>query len=60
MGVSLLLLALLTKGEYITRTIATYNTKVTFVMNGQLDTYKLDGEIGKKGSKETPYFYLRK
>lgn len=46
--------------KYITRKIDTYNTKVTFVMNGQLDTYKLDGEVGKKGSKETPYSYLRK
>lgn len=38
--------------KYITRTIPEYNTKVTFVMNGQLDTYKLDGEIGKKEAKK--------
>lgn len=38
--------------KYITRTISTYNTKVTFVMNGQIDTYKLDGEIGKKEAKK--------
>lgn len=39
-------------GRYITRTIATYNTKVTFVMNGQLDTYNLDGEVGKREAKK--------
>ena len=38
--------------KYITRTIATYNTKVTFVMNGQLDSYILDGEVGKKEAKK--------
>ena len=38
--------------KYITRTIATYNTKVTFVMNGQLDSYMLDGEVGKKEAKK--------
>lgn len=38
--------------KYITRTIATYNTKVTFVMNGQLDSYVLDGEVGKKEAKK--------
>lgn len=38
--------------KYITRTIPEYNTKVTFVMNGKLDTYKLDGEIGKKEAKK--------
>ena len=38
--------------KYITRTIATYNTKVTFVMNGQLDSYNLDGEVGKKEAKK--------
>lgn len=38
--------------KYITRTIVTYNTKVTFVMNGQIDTYKLNGEIGKKEAKK--------
>lgn len=38
--------------KYITRTIATYNTKVTFVMNGQLDSYMIDGEVGKKEAKK--------
>lgn len=38
--------------KYITRTIIKYNTKVTFVMNGQLDTYTLDGEVGKKEAKK--------
>jgi hypothetical protein len=38
--------------KYITRTIVTYNTKVTFVMNGQIDTYKLNGEVGKKEAKK--------
>lgn len=38
--------------KYITRTITTYNTKVTFVMNGQLDSYMLDGEVGKKEAKK--------
>ena len=38
--------------KYITRTIPEYNTKVTFVMNGKLDTYKLDGEIRKKEAKK--------
>ena len=38
--------------KYITRTITAYNTKVTFVMNGQLDTYKLNGEVGKKEAKK--------
>lgn len=38
--------------KYITRTIAKYNTKVTFVMNGQLDSYMLDGEVGKKEAKK--------
>lgn len=38
--------------KYITRTIVMYNTKVTFVMNGQIDTYKLKGEVGKKEAKK--------
>lgn len=38
--------------KYITRTIIKYNTKVTFIMNGQLDTYTLDGEVGKKEAKK--------
>lgn len=38
--------------KYITRTIIKYNTKATFVMNGQLDTYILDGEVGKKEAKK--------
>lgn len=38
--------------KYITRTIVMYNTKVTFVMNGQIDTYKLNGEVGKKEAKK--------
>lgn len=38
--------------KYITRMIVTYNTKVTFVMNGQIDTYKLNGEVGKKEAKK--------
>lgn len=38
--------------KYITRTIIKHNTKVTFVMNGQLDTYTLDGEVGKKEAKK--------
>lgn len=38
--------------KYITRTIANYNTKVTFVMNNQLDTHELLGEVGKKEAKK--------
>lgn len=38
--------------KYITKKITTYNTKVTFVMNGQLDSYMLDGEVGKKEAKK--------
>lgn len=38
--------------KYITRTIVTYTTKVTFVMNGQIDTYKLNGEVGKNEAKK--------
>lgn len=43
--------------KYITRTIATYITKVTFVMNGQLDTYKLDGEIGKRKQRNSLFLF---
>lgn len=39
--------------KYITRTIVNYNTKVTFVMNNQLDTYELLGEFGKKKRKSS-------
>ena len=38
--------------KYITRTIVNYNTKVTFVMNKQIDTYELLGEVGKKEAKK--------
>lgn len=38
--------------KYITRTIETYNTKVTFVMNGQLNDYVLVGFVGKKEAKK--------
>lgn len=39
--------------KYITRTIVNYNTKVSFVMNRQLDTYELLGEVGKKEAKNS-------
>lgn len=38
--------------KYITRTIIEYDTEVTFVKDGQLDTYKLDGVVGKKEAKK--------
>ena len=38
--------------KYITRTIESYNTKVTFVMNNQLNDYLLTGEVGKKEAKK--------
>lgn len=38
--------------KYITRTIVNYNTKVTFVMNNQIDTYEVLGEVGKKEAKK--------
>ena len=38
--------------KYITRTIVNYNTKVSFVMNNQLDSYELFGEVGKKEAKK--------
>lgn len=37
--------------RYITRTIENYDTVVQFVMNGQIDTYTLPGEAGKKEAK---------
>lgn len=37
--------------KYITRTIESYNTKVTFVMNKQISEYVLTGVVGKKDSK---------
>ena len=38
--------------KYITRTIESYNTKVTFVMNNQLNDYVLTGVVGKKEAKK--------
>ena len=38
--------------KYITRTIDTFNTKVTFVMNNQLNDYLLTGVVGKKEAKK--------
>ena len=38
--------------KYITRTIESYNTKVTFVMNNQLNDYLLAGVVGKKEAKK--------
>lgn len=37
--------------KYITRTIESYNTKVTFVMNKQINEYLLSGVVGKKEAK---------
>lgn len=37
--------------KYITRTIANYNSKVTFVMDGQINDYVITGEVGKKKAK---------
>ncbi len=37
--------------KYINRTIQEYNSKVTFVMNGQLNEYIIKGEVGKKKAK---------
>ena len=36
--------------KYVTRTIESYNTKVTFVMNNQINEYVLIGTVGKKRS----------
>ena len=38
--------------KYVTRTIESYNTKVTFVMNNQLNDYVLTGVVGKKEAKK--------
>ena len=38
--------------KYITRTIENYNTKVTFVMNNQINDYILTGVVGKKEAKK--------
>ena len=38
--------------KYITRTIDTFNTKVTFVMNNQINEYVLIGTVGKKEAKK--------
>lgn len=38
--------------KYITRTIDTFNTKVTFVMNNQINDYVLMGTVGKKEAKK--------
>lgn len=37
--------------KYINRTIQEYNSKVIFVMNGQLSEYIIKGEVGKKKAK---------
>lgn len=37
--------------KYITRTIESYNTKVTFVMDKQINDYNLSGLVGKKDAK---------
>ena len=38
--------------KYITRTIDTFNTKVTFVMNNQINEYVLMGTVGTKEAKK--------
>ena len=38
--------------KYITRTVESYNTKVTFVMNNQINDYVLMGVVGKKEAKK--------
>ena len=38
--------------KYITRTIESYNTKVKFFMNNQLNDYLLTGVVGKKEAKK--------
>ena len=38
--------------KYITKTIDIFNTKVTFVMNNQLNDYLLTGVVGKKEAKK--------
>ena len=38
--------------KYITRTVELYNTKVTFVMNNQINEHTLNGLVGKKEAKK--------
>ena len=38
--------------KYVTRTIESYNTNVTFVMNNQINEYVLIGTVGKKEAKK--------
>ena len=38
--------------KYVTKTIESYNTKVTFVMNNQINEYVLMGTVGKKEAKK--------
>lgn len=38
--------------RYITRTIESYDTEVTFVTNNEITKFKLTGEIGKKEAKK--------
>ena len=38
--------------KYITRTVELYNTKVTFVMNNQINEHTLIGLVGKKEAKK--------
>ena len=38
--------------KYVTRTIESYNTNVTFVMNNQINNYVLMGTVGKKEAKK--------
>lgn len=38
--------------KYITRTVEFYNTKVTFVMNNQINEHTLSGLVGKKEAKK--------
>lgn len=38
--------------KYITRTFDVFNTKVTFVLNKQLNEYTLSGVVGKKEAKK--------
>lgn len=38
--------------KYVTRTIESYNTNVTFVMNNQINEHTLSGLVGKKEAKK--------
>ena len=38
--------------KYVTRTIESYNTNVTFVMNNQINNYVLMGIVGIKEAKK--------